>query len=365
MQKPQQIQLSTPIDQLPTIGPNTALKFANLNIFTIKDLLFHVPFRYKDTSEAISIKELLAEKEGMIIAKCESISSVRIKRFFITKAKVVDESGKLNITWFNQPYISNQFKAGQTYLIEGKLSEKKGFISMIAPQFEIWESGTDEGSDHSEFNESLTSSKIEESSKINISNRAKGKNIHLGRIVPYYNATAGLTSKFIRSKIFSLQNKLTELINDPLTPEILKINELIPLVDAIKKLHFPETIEEIAKARDRLAFDELLKLAVSLERRKLETKGCKAFPLTLPQKLNEKFMNLMKFSLTTDQESAIKEIQNDVSKEEPMRRLLNGDVGSGKTIVALHACYTAICNGYSALSYGSNHNISSTALQQL
>lgn len=358
------LNLTTSIDQLPLIGPNTALKLTKLNIYTVKDLLFHVPFRYKDTSKTITITQFLEEKEGMIVAKCENISSTRIKRFFITKAKVSDETGSVNITWFNQPYIQKQFKVGQTYLIEGKLSEKKGFKSIISPQFEIWEdpNAQDENSDlNSEIISEITKENLDKipstitvSTQSKIQKNSKPHNIHLGRIVPFYPATEGLSSKFIRSRIFQLKTNIDELISDPLfiNPEAkdyLTKYEIISLNEAIKQLHFPETIESISFARKRLAFDELLKLAYNLEQKKLEFKGSKAFALSLPNQLNIKFMNLMKFSLTEDQQEAINSIQHDISKNIPMKRLLNGDVGSGKTIVAMHSCYTAICNGYSAL----------------
>jgi ATP-dependent DNA helicase RecG len=328
------LSLQTPISQLPLVGPSTAEKLSKLNIFTIKDLLFHVPFRYKDTSKSISIKQLLDEGEGMIIATCESISSVKIKRFFITKARVADESGKLNITWFNQPYITNQFKAGETYLIEGKVTTNKGFTSIVSPQFEKWE--TEGESD---------SASVDRNPEISNSN----KHVHLGRIIPFYEATEGLTSKWIRARIFQLRSKLGSLIVDPLNESLIKSLSLLPLSEAVIKLHFPESFEDISRARERLGFDELLKLGISLEKTKQTYKDNKAYSLTLPQNLNEKFMKSMRFELTEDQQQSIKEILEDLSKSTPMRRLLNGDVGSGKTIVAVLACYTAICNGYSAV----------------
>ncbi len=302
------------VTTIPLIGPKQSKYLENLDIFTTRDLLYHIPFKYKDTSEIISIEELKKEREGTILAEVSSISNIWTRgRKIITKAKVKDSSGEINIVWFNQSFLTKNIKKGETFLFEGKMSNKSNDFSN--PAYE----------------------KLQE------------KQTHLGKITPFYHETAGITSKWLRSRITWLKDKIPKIVQDRLPQEVLEYHNLIPLEQAIEKIHFAQNFEDIEKARKRLAFDEMLNISLQIERKKEEKLRKEAPKISKKRKSIEDFKKTLPFELTKDQETAIEEILEDMNFEKPMKRLLNGDVGSGKTIVAGIAAYNASLSGYSTV----------------
>lgn len=313
--------LEDSVQKVPLIGPKYAEKLSKIGVSTVRDLLFHIPFRYKDTSEVITIEELKNEGAGMILAAVDSVSTRRAGRYLIVQASLSDETGTVNAVWFNQPYITKSLKKGGFFMFEGKMRTKKGYSSLSSPAFEKYEE------------------------------KGKDNQVHLGRITPYYESTAGMSSKWIRSRLNFLKKEIIDLVEDPLPDDLCKKFNLESLPVAIFKIHFPESWEDIESARKRLAFDEFLRLGLKIEKKKLAILRREAPRIVedgYENKLQD-FLKSLKFTLTLDQERAVTDILTDLSKFSPMNRLLNGDVGSGKTIVAVIACYLTVLSGHDAL----------------
>ncbi len=304
----------SPVETIPLIGPKQKKYLENLEIFTVEDLLFHIPYKYKDTSNIIPISQLKEEREGTILAEVISIKNTWTRyRKVLTRAIVQDETDKINIIWFNQSFLTKNIKPGETFLFEGKLSKKNNDFSNPA---------------YEKFSSSQT---------------------HLGKITPFYHETTGITSKWLRSRITSLKPHITKTIKDQIPKEILKEYNLISFPDAIKTIHFAKDFKEIEIARKRLAFDEMLNISLQIEERKKLREINKAFIIKTHEEEIAAFLKTLSFKLTKDQEKAFREILNDMKMQKPMNRLLNGDVGSGKTIVAAIASYNTFLSGYSTI----------------
>ncbi len=303
-----------PVDTIPLIGPKQKKYLEQLEIFTVKDLLFHIPYKYKDTSNIIPIEQLKKEGEGTILAEVLAIKNTWTRyRKIITKATVEDETDKINIIWFNQSFLTKNIKPGETFLFEGKLSKKNKDFSN--PAYEKFST----------------------------------KQTHLGKITPFYPETAGITSKWLRSRINWLKPYINKIINDQTPEEILKKYNLLSLKKAIEDIHFAKSFDEIEEARKRLAFDEMLNISFQIEERKKRRLKKKAFKIDENKQEVNKLISSLSFELTKDQKKAKNEILKDMQKTKPMNRLLNGDVGSGKTIVAGICAYNSFLSGYSTV----------------
>ena len=302
------------VEIIPLIGPKQKKYLEQLDVFTVQDLLFHIPYKYKDTSNIIPIEQLKEEREGTILAEVISIKNTWTRyRKVITKAVVADETDKINIIWFNQSFLTKNIKPGETFLFEGKMSKKSNDFSNPA---------------YEKFSTNQT---------------------HLGKITPFYPETAGITSKWLRSRINWLKPHIDKIVKDKIPNEILKKYELVNLKEAINKIHFAKDFEEIEIARKRLAFDEMLNISMQIEERKKKRLKKKGYKVEKHEKEIQKFISSLSFDLTKDQQKAKDEILKDMQKTKPMNRLLNGDVGSGKTIVAGIAAYNAWLSGYSTV----------------
>jgi len=300
--------LSDSVSNINLISPVVEKLLSSHGVVTIKDLLFTLPFKYKDTSNILTIEKLKEQGEGSIIGLVENITVLRTHRFVIVKARVSDESGKIDVVWFNQAFLINVIKKGKLYLFEGKVRTKGRFVSLSSPDYEI-------------INEEGELSKV-----------------HLGRITPFYSSIERLSSKWLRSRIASLKGKIHELFE-----------ENKELADAIYKVHFPDSFDEVNNAREKLADDELLRFALEIERTKKALSGRSARNIKIDKELVKEFIDSLDFILTADQKKAIDEICYDISRDTPMYRLLNGDVGSGKTIVAVIAMLMAIKSDLSVI----------------
>jgi ATP-dependent DNA helicase RecG len=303
-----------PVDTIPLIGPKQKKYLEQLDILNIRDLLFHIPYKYKDTSNIIPIEQLKQEREGTILAEVLSIKNTWTRfRKVITKATVADDTDKINIVWFNQSFLTKNIKPGETFLFEGKLSKKGNDFSNPA---------------YEKFSTNQT---------------------HLGKITPFYPKTAGITSKWLRSRINCLKPSIDKIVEDKIPQEILEKYNLINLKEAIERTHFAKDFDEIELARKRLAFDEMLNISLQIEERKKTRRKRKAFKIETHEKQLNDFISSLSFDLTKDQKKATDEILRDMKKTIPMNRLLNGDVGSGKTIVAGICAYNAFLSGYSTV----------------
>jgi ATP-dependent DNA helicase RecG len=297
------MNLSTPIIEVAGVGESHAQLLDSLGIHTIEDLLWYLPRRWDDYSKIIPIREAKPGEAVSIRGTVGQIANRVVKnKMNLTEAIISDPSGSMKAVWFNQPFLTKTIQAGDELFLAGTIDFSFGSIQMASPAYELV---------HDE----------------------EGETTHTGRIVPIYPETTGLTSKWLRTKIKPLM-KYMYSIKDYL-PESVKATEgLIDLPAAIRQLHFPENTVQLKKAMERLDFDEMFLLQLTLlnARKKLAREQAIAVPYN--EELIKKFIQNLPFELTTAQRKAAWDIIQDLSKNEPMNRLLQGDVGSGKTVVA-------------------------------
>lgn len=309
-----------PITQLPGVGDVLASKFKKLGIEKIYDLLFHFPVRYLDTTEISNIQKFLAERQGTLLLKIESVKTFRTprKRMIIVEAIGSDGQSFISLKWFNQPYIARALRAGERYLVSGKLTIKYSEYFIGSPEFELVKSDSTDDL------------------------------VHLGRITPIYPETLGISSKRIRALLKILKPIFPKLLVDKYNKDQLEKYSLIPLVDAVEIMHFPDSFEDLDSARERLAFDEIYNIQKKLHIQKQKQKRMHS-ECFVPRVALSNLITNFPYKLTQDQEKCIEEIIGDIGRKKPMHRMLIGDVGSGKTIVALAGMVTVLENGYSAI----------------
>ncbi|HHX99501.1 TPA: ATP-dependent DNA helicase RecG [Candidatus Dojkabacteria bacterium] len=310
----------TPISELKGIGPKSLYLYENLGIHTVRDLLFHIPFRYQDTSEIISIKEFKERGEGTFLAEIEDVKTTYFRKK-TTTVKVKDDTDTLRLTYFNQSYLQKTLQKGDIYIFDAKYSTSRN------------------GKTKNIYNPKFEKFKYE-----------KEKQLHVGKIVGVYPETKGLTSAMLRRKIADLQDDIPKILDDPLEKHIGKSNLQLPFISkAIEKVHFPNGKEDIDIAKQRLSFDEMLRVAIKIEREKEAKRKEKTKKIPLDSKVLNNFIKSLPYKLTDDQNKAVEEILSDCNNSIPMTRLLNGDVGSGKTVVAGIAILNCIKNGFSSI----------------
>lgn len=304
------------IEELPLVGPSYAKKLKRLEIETIWDLFHHVPFRFLDFSKNTSIGNLQIGETATIKGEITSyVNQYTKKGKPMQIVTIADETGKVNAIWFNQIYLSKTFKEGTLVAIAGELNWFGRNKAIISPEYEILREGSGQ--------------------------------IHTGSLIPIYPETAGISSKWLRRRIFDAWNRYGDNIEEFLSDEILKEYNLENFHDAINKVHFPKSEKDFNDGKNRLAFNELLNLHTTNFQNKSKWQKNEA-PKILVKKYKpeiDKFISSLPFSLTNSQETAVKEILSDISKDSPMGRLLEGDVGSGKTVVAAIVMYVCFLNG--------------------
>ncbi|MEK7138790.1 MAG: ATP-dependent DNA helicase RecG [Patescibacteria group bacterium] len=321
--------LSLPIEKLRNVGTRNAPRLRRLGIKTLRDLLWHFPTRYDNYSETVPMSEVVPNQKVNVQGEIVKISTKKLfpRRMFVTNAIVKDDTGAIKTVWFNQPFVENQLPEGTFVSLAGKVKVGKNGLYLASPTYEKignLESGT--------WN---LEAKIQ-NSKFKIQNSGLK---HTKGLVPVYPETEGVTSKYLRFLIKPLLSG-TQL-EDPLPEEISKKYNFPTLTEAIKEIHFPNS-EELAKtAKERLAFDDLMLFQIKalLERRKVNQ--LKSVPIPFSEQIIKDFLAQLPFELTKDQKVSLFEIHKDLEKTYPMNRLLEGDVGSGKTVVALAAAYRA------------------------
>lgn len=312
------MNLSTPVSALHKVGTVLTKKLERLQIKTIADLLYHFPFRYEDYSETSPIAQIEAGQEVTIHGVIEMISSYRSprKKMLLTEAIVADKTGQIKIVWFQQPYIKKVLAVGDNVYMSGKVRQERMGLEMISPAYE--------------------------------KEKKEQETTHTARIVPMYPLTAGITQKQLR---FLMQEclPLAKDINDWLPDEIRKQANVLPLQQAMTSIHFPRTKSEQEEAQRRIKFDELFLLQLRAEKIRQSLAKDAAPSIPFHEDLITSFIASLPFPLTQDQKVATWEIIQDMQKETPMNRLLEGDVGVGKTIVAgivllhtVHAGYQAV-----------------------
>lgn len=309
------VSLKTKVETLGGVYKRYSNSLRKLNILTLEDLIFHIPFRYEDYQMISSIKDLQPGETVTIKGIVKEIGNNYLRSYrTIQKAIIEDDTGQIETTWFNQPYLTKNIPKGSKISLSGTVNENRGKLVMQSPEYEMSDK---------DF-------------------------IHTGRLVPIYPQTRGVSSKWIRKEIWKILND-TE-IDDFLPSKIKGNNKLLDLKEALFKVHFPEKIEEVDFARKRLSFDELFIAQLgSLRRKKEWNKNRKGTAMKVNKIKISEFVSGLPFELTKAQQKASDEILNDISKKKPMNRLLQGDVGSGKTIVAAIAIYSTFLNGYKSI----------------
>lgn len=307
------LDLSTPIDTLKSIGPKNAARLKKLGITTVRHLLWHLPARYEDFSQTVPIGELTVGTKATVQGEVVKVSLKRIfpRHMTIVDALIKDESGAVKAVWFNQPFIANAIPEGTLVSLAGKVNLDKRGLYLSSPTYE----------------------RIYESHSLR----------HTAGLIPVYPETAGITSKYLRFLIKPILE--SAVFEDPLPPSIRTQYDLVDLATALRSVHYPEQGEDVERAKKRLAFDDLLlfQLKALLERRTITQLTAGALPFE-PDYIKKAIASLP-FSLTGDQKIAAWEILSDLQKPYPMNRLLEGDVGSGKTVVALLGALQAAHHG--------------------
>ena len=320
------MELSTSIEEIPRIGPQYQKRLRKLGIKTVSDLLFHFPHRYEDFSNLIPIAK--AEPGGPFCFQGEilDVKNIRTfrKRMILTQATLGDETGKLKAIWFNQPYLINNFKKGDYVCLAGKISGKGSVKYLSNPAYE----------------------KIPAFAKASAGKTQNSDLTHTGRLIPIYPETEGLSSKWLRFIVKPLLIKLKNQLQDSLPKGIKEKYNFLPFQKAIWQIHFPDSLELAEEAKKRFSFEELFTLSLFVIRERIKLAREKAFAIPLNLDLMKKFTEGLPFKLTEAQRKAAWQILKDLEKPKPMNRLLEGDVGSGKTVVAAMAVLNVVKAGY-------------------
>ncbi len=311
------LSLDTKIINISRVGKTTAKYLNRLGITTGRDLLFYFPFRYDDFTHLTHIDKLQPEMSANVVGQIELIENKRSwkRRMYITEALITDGTETLRVIWFNQPFIARNLRIGDKVSLAGKIEEDTSGIVMKSPVYE------------------------------KITGR---QTFHTQGLVPNYHLTANITQKQIRFLIKQVIG-LARQVPDWLPEEIKKNLRLLDLKRAIEKIHFPKTKLETEAARQRLAFNELFLIQLQSQLIKRELKGSRAQAIPFLAEVTKKFVKSLPWQLTNAQRKAAWEILKDMARDKPMSRLLEGDVGSGKTVVAVIAMLNAVLNNYQAV----------------
>ncbi|MCK9594169.1 MAG: ATP-dependent DNA helicase RecG [Candidatus Omnitrophica bacterium] len=302
------------------VGPKREKVFNKLGVCSIEDLLYYFPRRYEDRTKFIPISALEEGREQTIKARVlvsADRRSFRRRGFSITEALVEDATGRLSCVWFNQPYLKAYLRPGTEVILYGKIERYSGKLQMNAPEFEVV-SGESEGS------------------------------LNSGRIVPVYSLPQGLGQRSFRKMIRMALDKYLSQVIDFMPFDVKRNHKLLDLAQSILNIHFPENDGLQKDAYARLAFEEFLFFQLPLILRKQKRKEKAGIAHKVEGRLLNDFLAKLPFELTEGQKTVIAEIKADMAKPEAMQRLLQGDVGSGKTVVAAGACMIAIQGGFQA-----------------
>ena len=332
------LQLSTSVKYVKGVGPKLAELLAGKGIQSLDDLLHYLPFRYEDRLNPRGIAELRAGEMATVIAEVRTSGLFRTRRMPIFQMTAGQGRTRLKCIWFNATYLKDKFKPGQIVALYGKVEQdyRGGELQLTQPQFEIIGEASEDGSADS-------------------AEQKLAASLEIGRIVPIYEAIGQgrLSSRWFRRVIHAALENLTSDLPDPVPAAVRSHLSLISPREALQKVHWPEpgeSIEDLQSSRTpahvRLIFEELFFVELGLELKRREQKAQTGIAFQLDDRARAAIKKILPFHPTGAQKRVLKEIASDMEKPFPMRRLLQGDVGSGKTIVAFEAAIIAMENGY-------------------
>ncbi|HAJ56806.1 MAG TPA: DNA helicase RecG [Candidatus Omnitrophica bacterium] len=311
------LSFDSSVQYIKGIGPRRAESLGRLGIATVEDILFYFPRRYEDRSRLVSIASLELGQQATIEAEIVSVGGRRGMRtgLDILEIGVADDTGRIFAVWFNQPYLRHYFKVGERVILFGKPGLYRDRIQMASPEFEIADS---------EASESLD----------------------VGRIVPIYSVPQGISQKVYRKIVRAVLDEQTSKLTEVLPFDIRNRQKLSNIAKSLLNIHFPKDEESRIEAYTRLSFEEFFIYQIPLILRKLRRKEKKGIAFKIDENAIHAFCQALPFELTFSQKCVLEEIKKDMSRPEPMQRLLQGDVGSGKTVVATVAALAAASSGY-------------------
>jgi ATP-dependent DNA helicase RecG len=330
------LELTTSVQYVKGIGPRLAEVLAAKGIRTVDDLLHYLPFRYEDRLNPRGISELRAGEMATVIAEVRTSGLFRTRRMPIFQMTAGQGRSRLKCVWFNATYLRDRFKPGQLVALYGKVEEDHygGELQLMQPQFEILGDASED---------------------VDGGDQKAASSLEVGRIVPIYESAGQgrLTPRWFRRIIHNVLENLPPQLPDPIPAAVRRHLSLIAPREAMWKVHWPdpgESFQDLQASRTpahvRLIFEELFFLELGLELKRRQQKAQTGIAFTLDSRVREAIKKILPFHPTTAQKRVLKEIASDMEKPFPMRRLLQGDVGSGKTIVAFEAAIIAIENGY-------------------
>ncbi len=301
----------TPLQKLRGVGPKTAEQFAAAGLHTVQDLIYFFPRAYEDFSKLTTIAAI---RPGNVTlrGKFEDIRSRRVRRgMTVTEATLSDATGKVAVVWFNQGYRAQQIATNKEFLVSGEFGLQRNKYQLVSPSVEA----------------------------------VDGEGISVARIVPVYRQVAGLKTQLVRKVLVELKPAILAL-DETLPPEIVQPEKLMSHAEAVYALHFPGAATELTRAKERLGFEELLALMTASLLNRADNDALESHVITFDAADAKAFVANLPFSLTTAQRVAAWEAIQNLGAEKPMNRLLQGDVGSGKTVVAGLIAYIASRNGF-------------------
>ncbi|HMQ95726.1 MAG TPA: ATP-dependent DNA helicase RecG [Candidatus Saccharibacteria bacterium] len=305
------MNLATSLESIKGVGPKTASQLRQAGLETVGDLIDFYPRRYEDYSEVVSIADITPGKRT-IKAKVDTVEVKRVKRgMTITTASLVDSSGGLQAVWFNQPYRVTQLKSGDEFYFSGNFEFRYNRYQLANPSAE----------------------------------KVSDMPVQTDRILPIYRAIKGLKSQLVRTLIVEMKS-LISVLPETLPQALIDQEELLDRATALLRLHYPQTISDIQTAKRRLAFEELFQLMLASRLNQDANRRLEGVPMKFDLAATKQFIEKLPFTLTDSQRLATWEIIQDLESSAPMNRMLQGDVGSGKTVVAGLAALTTALNGY-------------------
>ncbi|MEW5894363.1 MAG: ATP-dependent DNA helicase RecG [Candidatus Omnitrophota bacterium] len=305
------------IQYVKGVGPAKKKLFAKLGIETIGDLFYLFPRRYEDRRQMTRIRDVKPGSNQTVLAR---VLDNQARRTWYTKKHVYevlvgDQTGRMTCVWFNQPYLAHYFKPGKDVVFYGKVDIYKNRLQMVAPEYEILDAEKD----------SL---------------------LNTGRIVPVYPLTRGMTQRYLRKVVYEALGAYEEQLEDIMPVSLRNKHRLFNIRHSIKALHFPDSAGDWEEALRRLSFEEFLLFQLSVRKRRLQIVGRPGYQHHIDSRLVHNFISSFPFTLTNAQRRVINEIAGDMQRDFPMLRLLQGDVGCGKTLVSLFGCVAAAVNGF-------------------